>query len=182
VGVVDVRRALLAALALLCGCAPSQETPADVASAYFEALGSDPLRTLPLLTDTFHRRHGLRVATAADAQRGAAVDAATPLALDRHQLGWLAIQSRPSLAQRVSELATQIGDTREDGARATVAVRVDPRDGPGFEQRFELVRGDDGAWRIDAIEQLGVAPASAVAAFAAYPSEAGRRALAAGQR
>jgi hypothetical protein len=177
-----MRRAFVAVIALALGCAASHETPASVAQAYFDALESDPLRTLPLLTDEFHRRHGLRVATAADAQRGAAVDPATPLALDRHQLGWLAILSRSGLAQRVSELATQIGDTRESGNRSTVAVRVDPRDGPGFEQRFELARGDDGIWRIDAIEQIGVARASATAAFAAYPNESARRALAAGQR
>lgn len=177
-----MRRALLLAVVIALGCGASHETPADVAQAYFRALGSDPIRTLPLLTPEFHRRHGLRVATAADAEQGAAVAPAGEIALDRHQLGWLAVQAQPWLAKRVAELVTQIGDTREDGDRATVAVRVDPRNGPGFEQRFDLVRASDGAWRIDAIEQIGVAPASAPAAFAAYPSEATRRALAAGQR
>jgi len=182
---VDVSRACAAALVLLVAtaCGAPTATPSDVVQSYFRALGRDPLRTLPLVTDDFHRRHALRVVTSAEAQAAGAdrtaESAPGALALDRHQLGWLAIQSRPELARLLAAETTRFGDARENGDAASVEVAVAPRDAPGFAQRFALLRGADGAWRIDAIEQSGVVPANAAAAFAAYPNEAARRALAA---
>lgn len=173
--------ALVLALLVALGCGGSGATPADVADAYFRSLAIDPIRTLPLLTPEFHRRHGLRVATAADAEaaaeRRASADPAAALAVDRHQLAWLAIQSQPGFAKLAASLSTRIGDATEAGDTARVSAQIAPRDGPPFEQRFALVRAS-GAWRIDAIEQAGVVSANAAAAFAAWPNEAARRALA----
>jgi hypothetical protein len=180
---VDVKgrcAALFLLIATACG-APAAP-PSDVVRTYFRSLGRDPMRTLPLVTDAFHRRHALRVVTSAEAQAAAdrAPDTApNALALDRHQLGWLAIQSRPELARLLAAETTRIGDAHESGDTASVDVEVAPRDAPAFAQRFALVRGAGGAWRIDAIEQSGVVPANAASAFAAYPNEAARRALAA---
>lgn len=174
--------AFVVVTALACG-APA-EAPRDVALAYFRCLGADPIRTLALVTPAFHERHGLRVATAADARAAAgdraATEPAAALSIDRHQLGWLAIQSRPELATLVRGLDVVVEEAREDGDSATVRVRVTPREAPPFEQRFALVRGG-ATWRIDAIEQRGVAAASATAAFAAWPNEAARRALSGGR-
>jgi hypothetical protein len=185
VGMVDVRRgrALVAAFAALAiGCGSPLATPSDVVRGYFDALARDPIRTLPLLTDAFHRRHALRVVTSADAEGRPSEPTATALAIDRHQLGWLAVQSRPELARLLAGEATQIDDDRERGDIASIAVRVAPREAPPFEQRFALVRsGPLGSWRIDAIEQSGVVPENEAAAFATYPNEAARRALAARQ-
>jgi hypothetical protein len=186
VGLVDVRRALAAIVLVLAGCGAPPATPTDVVRAYFASIAADPIRTLPLLTDDFHRRHALRVATAADARAVAerrAPDAAAdaPLAIDRHQMGWLAMLARPELARRVGALAIRIGDATEQGDAADVAVHVEPRAGPPFEQRFALVR-TGAAWRIDAIEQRGVVAATALDAFAAWPNEAARRAIAAAPR
>jgi len=171
------------ALAVALGCSAPAATPSDVAEAYFRAIARDPIRTLPLLTPEFHRRHGLRVATAADVRAAAAqrapTEPAAPLALDRFQLGWLVIQSKPELARLAAGWTTRLGNTEQSGDTASVSMRVEPRDGSVFEQRFALLR-DGGTWRIDAIEQIGVTPASMTAAFAAWPNEAARRALAAG--
>ena len=187
-GVVDVRRIVAACVWVLLGavgCGAPAATPIDVAQAYFRALARDPIRTLPLLTPEFHRRHGLRVATAADARAAAEhrapAELPAALALDRQQLGWLVVQSRPEVAKIVAAFTTRLGDAHESGDTASVAMRVDPHEAPVFEQRFALVRDGTGApWRIDAIEQVGVTPASAAAAFAAWPNEAARRALATG--
>lgn len=173
----------LALLAVAFGCGAPTATPSDVAETYFRAIARDPIRTLPLVTPDFHRRHALRIVTAADARavadRAAPAELPAALALDRHQLGWLAVLSRPELAKRVTSFTLRLGDAQEVGDTASVAMRVDPRDTQPFVQRFALVRSGAGApWRIDAIEQQDVAPASALAAFAAYPNEVARRALA----
>jgi len=180
------RRAALVVLLLVAsalGCGARAAGPREVVLAYFRFLAGDPIRTLPLLTPEFHRRHALRVATAADAR--AVADHRAPdeppaaIALDRHQLGWLALVARPELEQRVAHLAIELGAATENGDAASVAVRVAPPGQPPFEQRFALVRAGAGApWRIDAIEQSGVVDATALDAFAAHPTEAARRALA----
>jgi hypothetical protein len=186
VGLVDVRCAAACITLLLfatTGCGRSPATPNEVAQAYFRCLARDPIRTLPLVTPEFHRRHALRVATADDARAAAEhrapADGPAAFSLDRHQLGWLAVLARPELERRVERFALQLADATEQGDVASVAVQVDPRDAPPFEQRFAMVRSHPGApWRIDSIEQREVAPASAFAAFAAYPNESARRALA----
>jgi hypothetical protein len=179
---VGVRRWLLsclaaASVAIACGASPDRAT--KVVESYLHALGRDPLRTLPLVTDAFHRRHGLHAATAAEA-RGER-ETATSFGIDRYQHGWLAMQSRPEIARRLAEttISFDSGNLGEDGDRAAVTVSIAPRDAPAFEQRFTLVRDGPGApWRIDAVEQIGVTVENARTAFAAYPNEAARRALA----
>lgn len=183
-GLVDVRRAALLLLLATCAiaCAPPAASPRDIVLAYFRDLARDPIRTLALVTPEFHRRHGLRVATAAEARAAAARRApdanVAALATDRHQLGWLVVQSPPELARLLADATTTAGPAREDGDAASIAVAVLPREGPAFEQRFALVRDGEATWRIDAIEQSGVVPANAAVAFAAYPNETARRALA----
>jgi hypothetical protein len=179
--------ALLGLLALA-GCSASERTPASVVESYFRFLAVDPLRTLPLLTPGFHRRHALRAVTQAEAQawvsrRGSAsqekpelLDPA--LSTDRFQLGWLSVQGRPEFARLAREQARSVLDVRESGDEAEVITRIEPRSGPPFEQRFRLAReGTASLWRIDAVEQSGVESANAVAAFVAYPNENARRVL-----
>ena len=174
------RSVVLVVACLMSACGSTPDPAITVVDAYLVSVGRDPIRTLPLLTDAFHRRHGLHVATAAEARgRGG-----TPgdLAVDRYQLGWLAVQSRPGLARGLAgvSLTFAADGLREEGDRAWVTVPIHSGDRPAFEQRFSLVRaGPDAPWRIDAIEQSGVAPANAATAFAAYPNEASRRVLAA---
>jgi hypothetical protein len=172
----------------LAACGKTEHTPAAVVESYFRFLAVDPLRTLPLLTPGFQRRHALRVVTQAEAQAWvsrresasqADLEPAEPaLSIDRLQLGWLSVQRRPEFARLARESARSVLDVRENGDEAEVITRIEPRNGPPFEQHFQLVREATGStWRIDAVEQRGVGYANAAAAFAAYPNERARRAL-----
>lgn len=174
--------ALLLATAALFACGAPRSDPAAVVDAYFRALGADPMRTLPLLSERFHVSHGLRVVTAGEAAAlrdgaGAARgdDAAT--SLDRRQLGWLGVQARPGYREAVRALRVEREPAREADGRADVVARVQG-EGPAFELHFVLVREARGdGWRIDAIEPAGVVAENQLAAFLASPSERGRAAL-----
>jgi hypothetical protein len=175
---------LLAAVAIGCGT-PDTRTPTATVDAYFRDLARDPIRTLPLLTPTFHRQHGLGVVTATEAQqvaRGGAAngaDAVAPAGLDRLQLGWLAVQSRDSFRALRDRFTVTPGAVTKDGASAMVVVRVEADGAAPFDQRFELSRSAaDGAWRIESVEQQGVLPENLATAFVAHPSEVTRRHLA----
>lgn len=177
-------RARLARIALLalvaCGAPP--RTPGDVVAVYFATLGRDPIRSLPLTTENFHRAHGLSIVTTSEARawRGGAQlpDAAAPERVDRAQVAWLAIQNRADFARIAGELVATPLSTEEAGDVATVAVTVAPAHAPPFRQIFRLTReAPDSAWRIDGIEQSGVEPGSEAAAFVAHPSEAARRGI-----
>jgi hypothetical protein len=151
-------------------------TPEAVVEAYFRALGRDPLRTLPLLTEAAHRRHGLRLADTAAAEEPVG-DTAT---VERHQVAWLSLQKRASFRALATRLAvTPGGPTVQEGDRVWVSVGVEAPAAPSLVQRFALVRRDPGApWRIDQVTQEGVVPANGAAAFAAWPHEALRARLA----
>lgn len=178
------------ALTLALGCRSAEPAPpAAVVDRYFRFLARDPIRTLPLLTPAFHEQHGLHVVTTAEARRwqeelrSGAAPAPPPaaeerFAVDRLQLAWLAVQAREPFRALRDRLAwSRLGEGLE-GDRAWVRVRVQAGDEPPFEQRFALVRtGPGAAWRIDAVEQGGVARGNRAAAFVAHPSEATRREL-----
>ena len=175
---------LLTLVVIGCG-APDTRTPTATVDAYFRDLARDPIRTLPLLTRGFHQQHGLGVVTAAEAQRlarGGAADAASPIdaaAVDRLQLGWLAVQSRDSFRALRDRFTVTPGAVTKDGASAMVVVRVEADGAAPFDQRFELSRSAaDGAWRIESVEQEGVVPESLATAFVAHPSEVTRLKLA----
>ena len=175
---------LLAVVAIGCG-APDTRTPTATVDAYFRDLARDPIRTLPLLTPTFHRQHGLGVVTATEAQqvaRGGAAngaEAVAPAGLDRLQLGWLAVQSRDSFRALRDRLTVTPGTITEDGANAVVVVRVQAERTASFDQRFELSHATaDGAWHIESVEQDGIVAGNRAAAFVAHPSESTRRQLA----
>jgi hypothetical protein len=180
---VDLRRARGAALALvaLAACGAPPRDPAAVVSAYFAALGRDPMRSLPITTDAFHRAHGLGLVTTSQARAwrgGAEVHSVEHERVDRAQVAWLSIQGRGEFGRIARALSIHVGDVREAGDAAEVAVTVTPAQGRPFQQTFHLARADARApWRIDAIEQSGVVPESAGAAFVAYPNEAARRAI-----
>lgn len=149
-------------------------SPAAVVDAYFRALGRDPLRTLPLLTDDAHRRHGLLLA---DTAERAAPPAGVPVS--RHQVAWLALEKRESYRVRADLLAVEPVAASQDGGRASVTVRVSAPGEPPFEQRFALQRQDAGSpWRIDDVTQEGVGDGNGSSAFVAWPSEALRERLA----
>jgi hypothetical protein len=175
---------VLTLLAIGCG-APGDETPTATVDAYFRDLARDPIRTLPLLTPGFHQQHGLGVVTAAEAQQLAhggarnASDAIDAASVDRLQLGWLVVQSRDSFRAVRDRFIVTPGSATEDGANAVVLVHVQADGAAPFDQRFELSRGAaDGAWRIESVEQQGVAAESLATAFVAHPSEIARRQLA----
>lgn len=155
--------------------------------AYFRAMGRDPIRTLPLVTPAFHAQHGVHVVTSAEARRSYQHGDTTPvptdsLAIDRLELGWLMIQVRPRFARSVAEFGRTISAEETSGDVARVTTRIAPREGSAFEQDFSLVRGADGTWRIDAIEQRGVDATNGLAAFVAHPTDAARRTLEASLR
>jgi hypothetical protein len=169
---VDVRAhgawLLGAALALACGGAPG--SPRDTVSRYFACLGRDPVRSLELLSPAFHEAHGLRLG--AEVDRAAARD---PVAAAR--VAWLSVQRSAAFQQGALGLGAEIVDVREEDGSAEVRTRVLPARGAAFVQRFRLTREAD-RWRIDAVAQEQVGPQSRLAAFVAYPTEDGRRALA----
>jgi hypothetical protein len=179
-------RAAIAAIALLAigGCGAQAPAPGDVVARYFAIIGRDPMRSLPLTTDAFHREHGLGLVTTGEARAwrgGEQVAVAPSVRVDRAQVAWLAIQNRAEFAQLASQLALAPRDVQQTGNAATLAVDVTPPKGPAFVQTFHLVRSDaDSAWRIDSVEQSGVTPENQVWAFVVHPTEAARRAI--GQR
>ena len=185
--VVLIRVALsLAARAAALACAEAPRTATEVALDYFRFLGRDPIRTLPLLTPTFHEQHGLHVVSAGEARASQMPERPAPSpepvdwSLDRRELGWLEVQSRDGFRTLRDRFQVTLVDSSEGEGRASVAVRVQPGRGPSFEQRFALVK--DGVWRIDSVEQSGVAPENAFAAFVAHPTEAERQRLEASRR
>jgi hypothetical protein len=149
-------------------------TPEAVVAAYFHALGRDPLRTLPLLTDAAHRRHGLRLADTA-AQEGSRSEGP----VERHQLAWLALQKREGFRDVAERLVAMPVAVAQDGHRATVTVEISEPDGAALVQRFALRRVHAKApWRIDDVTQSGIVDANEAGAFVAWPSEALRARLA----
>jgi hypothetical protein len=176
-------RAAIAAVALLAlgGCGAQPPAPADVVVRYFAIIGRDPMRSLPLTTDAFHREHGLGLVTTSEARAwraGEQIAVAPSVRVDRAQVAWLASQNRPEFARFASQLATAPRDLVQTGDAATIAVDVTPPKGPAFVQTFHLVRsGPDSAWRIDSVEQSGVTPENQVWAFVVHPSEAARRTI-----
>jgi hypothetical protein len=179
---VDVIRAAIAAIVVVTlGCGAPAPAPGDVVARYFASLGRDPIRSLPLTTDAFHREHGLGIVTTSEARAwrgGEPIAVAPSVRVDRAQVAWLAIQNRAEFARLVRELVVAPEDARVDGDLATVAVAVAPPQGPSFVQTFRLTRADPrSAWRIDAIEQSGVARDNELFAFVAHPTEPARRAL-----
>lgn len=159
---------VLAALAALACSSP--DTPSDVVVRYFETLGRDPMRTLPITTAEFHRRHGLMLASTAP----------NPGSVDREQLAWLAVQRQPEFTQLVASLTTSILRVEEHDGAADVVVRVETPGEPAFEQRFDLARDARSRWRIEAVAQTGVSDGALPAAFAAYPSRVTQQRLGAG--
>ncbi len=184
-------RAGLAAIALLAlvACGAQPRTPDAVVSAYFATLGRDPIRSLPLTTEAFHRAHGLSIVTTSEARawRGGAELAAKPSdphgiaapeRIDRAQVAWLAIQNRADFARVASGLVATQKDVQESDEVATVTVAVTHAQAAPFLQIFRLLReSPDSSWRIDAIDQSGVGPDNDVAAFVAHPTEQARRAI-----
>ena len=186
-----MKRTGLAAFALLAlaACGGQSRTPGDVVALYFASLGRDPMRSLPITTEAFHRAHGLGPVTTSEARawRGGAQIAkpsgpdriAAPERVDRAQLAWLAIQNRGEFARVASELVATPKDVQDAGAIATVTVTVARGQAEPFLQSFRLIReAPASGWRIDAIAQSGVGPGNEVAAFVAHPTEPVRRAIA----
>jgi hypothetical protein len=170
---VVLRNAAILVSVLALGCAPTPEQPESVIRSYFRALGRDPMRTLPLTTDAFHRSHELTLA-------GTSTD---PSSVDRQQVAWLAVQREPqfvTLARSLSVDTTRV-ETGVDSALAVVRVVPGNGDAPPFEQRFALKR-DRSGWRIDSVTQSGVSAPAAAHAYAAYPSRATRERISASPR
>lgn len=176
-----VRRAA-AALSLLLGACGGD--PSSTVADYFRALRVDPVRTMLLTTDDFHRRHGLRRTLASDVDPAAASRATESppaagevrpeTALARARLGWLLLVRLQRFRHTAGELAFETLRATGDERRAVVETRVSAPGMPAFTQRFVLVRSPvDGRWQIDEIRQEGVLPASRLAAFIAAPVREG---------
>jgi len=176
-------RAAIAAITLLAigGCGAQTSAPGDVVARYFAIIGRDPMRSLPLTTDAFHREHGLGLVTTSDARAwlsGEQIAVAPSVRVDRAQVAWLAIQNRTEFAQFASQLALAPRDAEQTGDAATIVVDVTPPKGPAFVQTFHLVRRNaDSAWRIESVEQSGVTPENQIWAFVVHPTEATRLAI-----
>jgi len=181
VGVVDVIRAAITTVALLVlgACSAPQTTPEEVVAHYFASLGRDPIRSLAITTDAFHRAHGLGIVTTSEARAwraGAKVKPATADRIDHYQTAWLALQNRDQFTRAARGLVATPNGTEIGGALATVVVTVTPPQGTPFVQTFRLKREDE-AWRVDGVEQSGVTRDNQISAFVAHPTEAARRAL-----
>ncbi len=177
---------VLFALALA-ACAPAPRAPRDIVEAYFRYLGHDPARLLPLLTAGFHARHGITMERLEGWMWGeyiyldpversepiaalAPVDA--PRGPDAAEYAWLQVMVDGRLRRAVQQLVPKISSVKQEGDHADVWVRIRAPGSFGFRQRFMLVRGANGRWRIEGIEQKGVTAGAALAAFAAYPNQA----------
>lgn len=176
-------RAAIAAIVLFVigACGAQTPGPEDVVASYFASLGRDPIRSLPLTTDAFHRAHGIGLVTTSEAaawRDGRQVEVAASERIDKAQVAWLVIQNRSSFALLARGLVVMIEAAQVEGDRATVVVGVSPPQGAAFVQTFRLTReGADAAWRIDAIEQSGITRDNQMSAFVAHPTESARRAL-----
>ena len=184
------RRACTSLALLILGfvaCAQPPAAPRDLVEAYFRYLGHDPARLLPLLTPGFHARHGITMERLEGWMWGeymyldpversepiaalAPVDA--PRGPDAAEYAWLQVMVDGRVRRAVQQLVPRISSVDQDGDHADVWVRIQAPGSFGFRQRFVLVRGDGGRWRIDSIEQKGVTASAALAAFAAYPNQA----------
>jgi len=168
-------------LALACAARP--DDPVAVVEAYFHSLGDDPVRSLPLLSETFHEQHGLYPITTAEATRRlrgqrprSPERPAGGGSLDAARVAWLMVQMKPEYRDIAASLRIQPERPRIDDDRARVRVRVDPGNAPVFLQTFALSRnGPDGRWQIDRVRQTGVRPKSRLAAAAAWPSTSHER-------
>jgi hypothetical protein len=159
--------ALVLACAFTAACREEQRTPEACVLAYLHALGRDPLRAAELLTEDFHERHGLRVATSAQVdawlqrELGAgpaarAVQeprAAGPFStrdqpagstrlrvIHEAQIAWLSVHLKSFYREIAARLEPRIEDVTIDGDRAEVVVALRTPQSPPFRQRFQLVR------------------------------------------
>jgi hypothetical protein len=172
--VVVVRRGLasiLAAAALACG--GGAHTPGATALRYLEALGSDPIRTLELVTPGFHDRHGLRFEEVADRPFADPQARSTPsgdaaLERERARLGWLTVLTKPIFALQGGRFGRRVVSERIRADHADVVVE---RPGhPPFDARIQLRRiAADAPWRIDAVLLPEVGDAQLVQAFLVAP-------------
>jgi hypothetical protein len=172
-------------LAIPLACRPAPLGPAETVAAYLRDLGRDPIRTLDLLTPGFHRSHGLVAGASASTPEGRVripreerahrMAATASRNLESARLAWLAVQRGASFRRDASALSWEVMGVEQRGASARVVCRIHPQGAAAFQQSFELVRGSDGRWRIDAIRQSGVEPRAEAAAFAAYPNERARQ-------
>ena len=176
-----VRVWILLLVTLCCGANPS---PRRVVELYFLHLVQDPIGTLPLLSQEFHARHGLRALTLArykfvrDAREtkdspGAPQPIETPGELSRAVYGWLVYQYHEPAWPYGIHIPAEVLEERVDGDRAVVTTRVRMAPMPPFLQRFVLSRsGVDAPWLIDEIEQEEVSDQNVRGAFIAAPNGA----------
>jgi hypothetical protein len=192
VGMVAVRLGALALAGLLAlACWRPPATPTDAVRAYFHALGEDPIRTLPLLTDDFHRHHGLRFEEAADspfesaeaiaALRSMAGDEAEDpdYALTRARLGWVTAIAKSAFIERVPRFDIRYlsEEISADGTRAVVRVEVREFENPPVTLVYRLARDQErGGWLLDGIRIRGIVDhGTRLTAFLAAPDITGLR-------
>ncbi len=177
-------RAVLALALLLC-CGGAERTPARTVERYLDALASDPVRSLELLTPGFHARHGLRFEEVAEQPFGAPARTPTPggdaeLELERARLGWLTLLTKRIFAFQLPRLERRVVSEEVRGDAARVLLRIEPL---GLDARFELRRsGPAEPWRVDAVELPPVSDAELVAAFLIAPDAERSRRLATRRR
>jgi hypothetical protein len=156
-------------LALVLACRMDPRTPSEIVELYFGAIARDPIRTLPLLTPTFHLAHGLRFEVtrdpppwrqdqAVDAMEAArlereAASADPSVELERAKLGWLVALTKPAFLERAPWRSFRHESERIHGDHVDVVVHVHEPQYPSFTATFHLARGSPSeSWRIDGIE------------------------------
>lgn len=186
------RIALAATVMLLCaGCAEEPSTPQATVGQYLKYLGRDPMRVLPLLSDDFHRAHGMLFANTARLPHGMAKDARIETAVEdsdydveRHRLGWLMAPAHVdpirAMMPRLRELQLAWLSSEQQADRAQVALRSWVEGDEPVDVVFRLRREDASSpWRIDGVDK---APSSsAYVRFSQYllaPDLAGVRFIA----
>jgi hypothetical protein len=172
----DTRRTALVLVLAILGCGAPDHEPAETVRRYLDAMANDPIRTLTLVTDRFHRAHGLRFEAVRDqaftAERSPAkrFDDET-LELERARFGWLTILTKRFFAIQSERFSHTVAAEEIDGDRARVAVQVVGDSRPALEIRFQLVRERSGApWRIDGVELPEIEQDDLGAAFLVAPN------------
>ncbi len=181
---------VLGALAAGCGGAP--EEPRRTVERYFASLGRDPIRSVPLMSDTFMERHGMHMTerdlafawlkknrmNAPGTGPTLSQEGEAPYTVHDARMAWLALQRRQIFQTVAAGLLVEYLGVAQDGDRAIVTTRVYGEKSPPFVERLTLSRVSPSApWRIDDIEQDGVVEANEMTAFVANPCEALRRQL-----
>ena len=171
------------ALTLLVACGGAPPGPQETVALYLARKGLDLMRVLPMLTDDFHRAHGMVFANTAQLPFGIVLDPdPEPIpddpdyAAERGRLGWLTAPSLTDEVYRMFPKRKQLQliwrGSGEEGHRAWVRLQARVPDEAPVDFVFRLRRRQASEpWRIDAVEMAsGSSPSAQFIRFLISPN------------